>query len=154
MVKFARNCMNKMKDVVKNLEDRLGPDVLDLDFRVGLHSGPVTAGVIRGDKSRFQLFGDTVNTAARMESNGVKGRIHCSQATADKLILAGFQRWLTSREGGIEAKGLGLLATYFVAPEVAKTNTVVSQSMDTSEWDEDDHADLRQIPEESAPPPV
>jgi class 3 adenylate cyclase len=141
MVKFARDCMNKMKNVTKGLEDRLGPDVLDLDFRVGLHSGPVTAGVIRGDKSRFQIFGGTVNTAARMESHGVKGRIHCSQATADKIILAGLQKWLTSREGGIDAKGLGLLATYFAEPDAAKTNTVASQGWHLSDHDEDDDDD-------------
>jgi hypothetical protein len=72
MVEFARDCMNKMKYATKVLEDRLGPDVLgldlDLDFHVGfLHSedlGPVTIGVIRGDKSRFQLFGDILKTAA------------------------------------------------------------------------------------------
>ena len=86
-----------------------------------------------------------MNTASRMESNGVKGRIHVSQATADALILAGHSKWLISREGGIEAKGLGLLATYFVALEEAeRTNT--SRSISLSEFtdreEEDDVAGL------------
>ena len=49
--------------VRKHLVDflrELGPDTGDLMLRVGLHSGPVTAGVLRGERSRFQLFGDTV----------------------------------------------------------------------------------------------
>jgi len=52
--------MAKMAVMVKQLEVTLGPDTGDLNVRMGLHSGPVTAGVLRGDKSRFQLFGDTV----------------------------------------------------------------------------------------------
>ena len=55
-----------------------------------------------------------MNTAARMESNGVKGRIHVSQTTADELSNAGKAAWLTTREEKIVAKGKGSMQTYFV----------------------------------------
>ena len=60
MCRFARDCVTTFGKVVKDLERELGPDTGDLMLRVGLHSGPVTAGVLRGERSRFQLFGDTV----------------------------------------------------------------------------------------------
>ena len=61
MAKFAKDCMNAMSRVCASLEVTLVPDTTELILRVGLHSGPVVAGVLRGDKSRFQLFGDTVS---------------------------------------------------------------------------------------------
>lgn len=90
---------------MKQLEISLGPDTGDLALRTGLHSGPVTGGVIRGQNARFQLFGDTVNTAARMESTGSPGRIQVSQETADLLIQQGKSRWLVAREDEVLAKG-------------------------------------------------
>jgi Adenylate and Guanylate cyclase catalytic domain len=62
MARFARDCMRKMWALMNSLEASLGPDTGDLTMRMGLHSGPVTAGVLRGERSRFQLFGDTMNT--------------------------------------------------------------------------------------------
>jgi class 3 adenylate cyclase len=69
-------------------------------MRMGIHSGPVTAGVLRGERSRFQLFGDTMNTAARMEHTGERDKIQLSQDTADLLIAAGKSNWLVKRNDG------------------------------------------------------
>ena len=60
MCRFAWQCNQKVRDVMRGLEVRLGPDTGELRMRFGLNSGPVTAGVLRGERSRFQLFGDTV----------------------------------------------------------------------------------------------
>lgn len=117
MAEFAAVCMIKMNEKLQDLADLLGKDTLGLAIRVGIHSGPVTAGVLRGDKARFQLFGDTVNVAARMESTGQIGRIQVSSATAKYLSDAGKDTWLTKRADMVEAKGKGTLVTYFVAPE-------------------------------------
>ncbi|CAB9526550.1 Receptor-type guanylate cyclase gcy (Partial), partial [Seminavis robusta] len=125
MCKFATDCMNKMKVMMSSLADTMGEDTADLAMRVGLHSGPVTAGVLRGQKSRFQLFGDTVNTASRMESNGLPHRIHVSQETADALRAKGKGMWLTTRPDKVQAKGKGLLQTYFV-DTTSKSRSVVS----------------------------
>jgi len=57
-----------------------------------------------------------MNTAARMESNGVRGRIHVSETTRDELVAKGKGSWVTAREDKIVAKGKGEMQTYFVTP--------------------------------------
>ena len=90
------------------------PDTAELGTRFGVHSGPVTGGVLRGDKSRFQLFGDTVNTAARIESTGARNRVHLSKETADLLKEAGYGSWITPRNDVVVAKGKGEIQTYWL----------------------------------------
>ena len=132
MVKFAMDCRYKMGEITRQLEATLGPDTGSLALRVGLHSGPTTAGVLRGAKSRFQLFGDTVNTAARMESNGLPQKIHVSQVTADLLVAAGKRCWLVKRDELIEAKGKGKMQTWWVNPSPSGAASVAALSCDDS----------------------
>jgi len=114
MVQFAERILKRMDEVTKELEVSLGPDTSDLSLRIGIHSGPVTAGVLRGERARFQLFGDTVNTCSRMESTGSPGRIHISEDTANLIQKFGKGHWLEKRADAVAAKGKGLLQTYWV----------------------------------------
>eukprot|EP00980_Cylindrotheca_fusiformis_P021530 scaffold8370_cov105-Cylindrotheca_fusiformis.AAC.3 len=118
--RFARDCVKTMKDTTLKLEVSLGPDTSDLELRVGIHSGQVTAGVLRGERSRFQLFGDTMNTAARMESTSRRNRIQVSQVTGDLLVASGLSAWITPRESKIFVKGKGEMQTYWLNTKATK----------------------------------
>jgi hypothetical protein len=92
--------------------------VTHLCCRVGLHSGPVVAGVLRAEKHRFQLFGDTVNTASRMESTGEPRRVQCSAATAALLLNSG--RHTLRRRGVIAVKGKGSVETFWLTGRIGR----------------------------------
>ncbi len=81
---------------------------LPLDARIGVHSGPVVAGIIGQQKFIYDLWGDTVNLASRMESHGVQGRIHCTQAVRDQLK----DSFHFESRGNIDIKGKGSMPTW------------------------------------------
>ena len=81
-----------------------------LDFRIGIHSGPVVAGVIGKKKFSYDMWGDSVNTAARMESHGIPGEIHVSAEVQDLLK----DKFLFVERGLVDIKGKGELFTYLL----------------------------------------
>ena len=74
----------------------------------------MTAGVLRGLKGRFQLFGDAMNLTSRMESTGKSGCIHVSPQCANELIFSGKEHWLCPREDTVAIKGKGELKTFWL----------------------------------------
>jgi adenylate cyclase len=85
---------------------------LPLALRVGVHTGPLVAGVIGTHKFQYDLWGDTVNVASRLEATGVPGAVHVSRATRERLD-DGFS---VRRRGLVPLKGVGDVETWLVMP--------------------------------------
>ncbi|MGY2492677.1 adenylate/guanylate cyclase domain-containing protein [Cupriavidus sp. CP313] len=96
-----------MTDALTHFNQRTG---FNLQMRIGINSGPVVAGVIGKRKFIYDLWGAAVNTASRMESHGVAGRVQVTDAT--RRLLG--ESFLFEERGAIEAKGIGALHTWFL----------------------------------------
>ena len=83
---------------------------MNLDMRIGINSGPVVAGVIGHSKFSYDLWGNTVNVASRMESTSIPGQIQVSPSTYEQIK----NHFEAKERELIECKGIGLIMTYFV----------------------------------------
>jgi class 3 adenylate cyclase len=98
-------------DVIEYMKEYRKKSNSDLQIRVGLHSGKAIAGVIGENKFAYDLWGDSVNTASRMESHGEAGKIHVSDDFKNALTKSSLH--FTER-GEMEVKGKGMMKTYFL----------------------------------------
>jgi adenylate cyclase len=96
---------------------RVDPSGQPLAVRIGIDTGPVVAGVIGTSRFSYDLWGDTVNTASRMESHGVPGCIQVTARTYQRL----WDRYRFERRGPIQIKGKGEIVTYFLEERVQES---------------------------------
>ena len=106
-----------IKAAAETLIDEDEPEKGYVRIRVGFHSGPVIADVIGSRLPKYGVFGDTVNTASRMESNSEAGRIHCSEVSAT-LLRAQDPDIRIIRRGNIKIKGKGEMVTYWIGDDM------------------------------------
>lgn len=110
ITQHAINCITAAKQMLSYLEERNKHHEIKWSMRVGIHSGPIVSGVVGKKKFSYDLFGDTINTASRMESSGEPGKINISGPTL-QLVKDDIDY---DYRGKIHAKGKGEMEMYFV----------------------------------------
>ena len=98
--------------ITKRKADNEAQNKPAFEMRVGIHTGPVVAGIVGVKKFQYDIWGDTVNTASRMESNGAVGKVNISQSTYE--VIKNDADFVCVSRGKIEAKGKGEIEMWFV----------------------------------------
>ena len=84
------------------------------EIRIGVHTGPVVAGIVGVKKFQYDIWGDTVNTASRMESSGSPGEVNVSESTYTLVQQQAGSLFTFTSRGKVQAKGKGAMEMYFV----------------------------------------
>jgi class 3 adenylate cyclase/tetratricopeptide (TPR) repeat protein len=115
--KHAENVIRAATEINAFMQDRLAKMGSDRTFaiRIGIHSGSVVAGIVGVKKFAYDIWGDTVNTASRMESSGSVGKVNISETTYELVK----DKFTCEYRGEVEAKGKGVMKMYYVSSAIA-----------------------------------
>jgi adenylate cyclase len=109
----VRAALEMAEVVEKGKTNKIRDGLPFFEIRIGIHTGPVVAGIVGVKKFQYDIWGDTVNTASRMESSGAVGKVNISQSTYE--LLKDDSDFIFESRGKIAAKGKGEILMYFVA---------------------------------------
>ncbi|KAG1671140.1 hypothetical protein FOA52_005394 [Chlamydomonas sp. UWO 241] len=120
----AHQVMALARDLLAASQEVLSPGGQEVQIRIGIHTGDCVSGLVGSRLPKFSLFGDTMNTASRMESTGAPGRIHVSESARSMLDGGGpdLPQYQWSVTGGVAIKGKGIMQSHLWVPDAANTS--------------------------------